>query len=60
MKQLEREYSPSSCVQDITVYINQYTDKSAEVRKSYESNFKPDVKYGPEARSAMDYVYPGR
>jgi arylformamidase len=55
---LEREYSPSSCVRDIMVYINQYIDKSAEVRKSHARNFKPDIKYGPEARSAMDMFIP--
>ncbi len=55
---LEREYSPSSCVDDIMVYIKQYIDVSAEARKTFANQFKPDIKYGPEERSSMDMFIP--
>ncbi len=55
---LTREYSPSSCVDDIMVYIQQYIDESARVRKACADNFKPDIKYGPEERSSMDMFIP--
>jgi arylformamidase len=55
---LEREYSPSSCVDDIMVYINQYIDISAQIRDELKDNLTADVKYGPEARSHMDVFIP--
>lgn len=55
---LEREYSPSSCVQDIMVYINQYIEKSEKARETCAKNFNPDIKYAPEERAAMDIFIP--
>lgn len=55
---LEREYSPSSCVNDIMVYINQYIDESAKARAALKNNLKADIKYGPEDRSHMDMFIP--
>ena len=55
---LEREYSPSSCIDDITVYINQYIKLSAVVREELSENLTAGVKYGPEQRSHMDVFLP--
>lgn len=55
---LEREYSPSSCIDDIMVYIKEYVERSKAARKKYSKNLKADVKYGPEERSSMDIYIP--
>lgn len=55
---LEREYSPSSCIDDIMVFIDQYINESAKAREYLKGNFRPDVKYGPESRSYMDIFIP--
>ncbi|MBT6033362.1 MAG: alpha/beta hydrolase [Kordiimonadaceae bacterium] len=55
---LEREYSPSSCVDDIMVYINQYIDISAQIKFDLKDRLTADVKYGPEERSHMDVFIP--
>ena len=55
---LEREYSPSSCIDDIMVYINQYVKRSAKAREDLKDNLKAGVKFGPEPRSHMDVFMP--
>jgi arylformamidase len=55
---LEREYSPSSCIDDIMVYINRYISQSARAREKLEDNIVSDIKYGPEERSIMDLFIP--
>ncbi len=55
---LEREYNPSSCIDDIMVYIDQYAADSAKVRADLRGNLTANVKYGPEARSHMDVFAP--
>ncbi|MCC3860517.1 alpha/beta hydrolase [Pseudemcibacter aquimaris] len=57
---LEREYSPSSCIDDIMVFINQYIDKSAEARELLNGQFEQNVKYGPEERSHFDIFMPDK
>ena len=55
---LEREYSPSSCIDDIMVFIKQYIDESKKAHRILKDVMKPDVKYGPEQRSNMDLFVP--
>ena len=55
---LEREYSPSSCIDDIMVYIEQYINQSATAREILKEHIRPNVKYGPETRSTMDVFIP--
>ncbi len=55
---LEREYSPSSCIEDITVYINDYINESAKAVKQLKNNLRANIKYGPEERSHMDIFIP--
>tara|TARA_R110002096_G_scaffold428927_1_gene641216 strand:+ start:44913 stop:45758 length:846 start_codon:yes stop_codon:yes gene_type:complete len=55
---LEREYSPSSCIDDIMVYIDQYTEQSAVAREILKDRIRPNIKYGPEDREYMDMFIP--
>jgi arylformamidase len=55
---LEREYSPSSCVDDIMIYINQYIEQSRIAKEKLKHNLIKDVKYGSEPRSRMDIFTP--
>lgn len=55
---LEREYSPSSCVDDIMVYIDEYESESARAREMLKDNMQRDIKYGPEERSHFDMFVP--
>lgn len=55
---LNREYSPSSCIDDIMVFINEYIDESKKAHDALKDNMTPDVKYGPEERSHMDIFIP--
>lgn len=58
LKTLGQEYSPSSCIKDIMVYINEYIDESAQARERLKNNARLDVKYGHEERSRMDVFIP--
>ena len=58
LKTLEQEYSPSSCIKDIMIYINEYIDESARAREHLTNNARLNVKYGPEDRSHMDIFIP--
>ncbi|MDG1859584.1 MAG: alpha/beta hydrolase, partial [Emcibacteraceae bacterium] len=55
---LDREYSPSSCIDDIMVFINEYIDESKNARDKLKDNLIADVKFGPEERSHMDVFVP--
>lgn len=55
---LEREYSPSSCIDDIMVFIKMYIDESRAAHRSLKDIMKADIKYGPEKRSNMDMFIP--
>lgn len=55
---LEREYSPSSCVDDIMVHIQDYSDLSEAARLKLSSQYQADVKYGPAPREYMDIFIP--
>lgn len=54
-EELNREYSPSSCIDDIGVYIQQYVVQSQAAIKT----LKPQcLKYGPAERAHMDIFVP--
>lgn len=55
---LEREYSPSSCVEDIGVYIRQYVQRSAKMRQLLANNLHENVAYGSAPRTNMDIFVP--
>ncbi len=57
---LDREYSPSSYIDDINVYLDLYTRaseaaKSAALEKDLS---KPDLRYGPGAEETLDLFLP--
>ncbi|HPF47504.1 MAG TPA: alpha/beta hydrolase [Emcibacteraceae bacterium] len=58
LETLEREYSPSSCIDDIMVYIDQYEKRSAEAQRKLQYQIRPNIKYGIEERSHMDIFVP--
>ncbi|MCP4296026.1 MAG: alpha/beta hydrolase [Proteobacteria bacterium] len=55
---LEREYSPSSCIEDIKVPIQQYIDQSQRVRQELKSQYFTRINYAEEERSVMDICVP--
>lgn len=55
---LEREYSPSSCVDDIMPYIQSYIDQSADAYDRLAEKCQRGIKYGPEDRSIVDIFIP--
>jgi len=55
---LQREYSPSSCIEDINVYISQYIDLSAQAREICAGKIHRDVCYGAGKRENMDIFSP--
>ena len=57
-KTLEKEYSPSSCIEDIMLYINRYINESAAAREKLKNNMILGMKYGIEERSVMDIFLP--
>jgi arylformamidase len=49
LKTLEQEYSPSSCIEDIGIYINEYIGKSQQVLKQaqLDNTVITDLSYAP-------------
>ncbi len=60
LEQLEQEYSPSSCIDDITVFINQYINFSAEATKKAlsEHSVMTDLSYGESNDELLDLYLP--
>ncbi len=55
---LEREYSPSSRVDDIGVFIDEYIRQSAHMREAYAANLYENLHYGDAPRAMMDIFVP--
>ena len=57
---LEREYSPSSCINDINVYINQYINQSqaAEDLANQTQTLKSNLSYGNDEAELIDLFIP--
>lgn len=53
---LEQEYSPSSCIDDIMVYIQGYIDDSASAKQ--QLNHQASLSYGDKRSQSVDY-FPG-
>ncbi len=60
---LDREYSPSSCIDDVNVYLDKYA-RDSEVAKSDALNnnsCEPDLRYGAGTEETLDmFLPPGR
>jgi arylformamidase len=60
LEKLNHEYSPSSCIDDITVYIQQYVELSrAAKNKAIEQNtLHADLHYGEQKSQCLDLYLP--
>ncbi len=58
--ELDREYSPSSCVDDINLYLEQYAQFSAEAKRQALKKFRCefDLKYGSGKEETLDLFLP--
>jgi len=58
--ELDRQYSPSSCVDDLDFYLNRYADTSSLVKMSaLENNIcLSDLAYGPSDDERLDLFLP--
>jgi len=59
---LNREYSPSSCIDDINIYIKQYINLSdkAKTLANTESTLHADLQYGESETQSLDLYMPTR
>ncbi len=57
---LDREYSPSSCIDDIDVYLDEYarTSKAAKCDALKDNACDADLRYGPGAEETLDLFLP--
>lgn len=57
---LDREYSPSSCIDDLDVYLDEYarTSKAAKSDALKDSACDADQRYGPGAEETLDLFLP--
>ncbi|MFT5500186.1 MAG: arylformamidase [Woeseiaceae bacterium] len=53
---LDREYAPSSCIDDINVYLEQYAAKSESARNTalVAGHCQLNLSYGPSAQQTLD------
>lgn len=56
LTKLDREYSPSSRVTDITVYLDEYARRSVAARQCRHLSYR----YGPRPEQLLDYFPAGR
>lgn len=59
-EELDREYSPSSCVEDIDVFLDEYVRLSQAAKKEAisEGTCKPDLRYGSGHEETLDLFSP--
>ena len=59
---LDREYSPSSLIDDLDVYLDAYTQasKAAKEEALHANTCQPDLRYGPGDEETLDLFTPGR
>ena len=57
---LDREYSPSSCIADISIYLDAYADRSAAARQSALADglYNGDLRYGDGPDETLDLFLP--
>lgn len=60
LKTLEKEYSPSSCIDDIGIYIEQYKTLSAAAKNTAIEQKKliADIQYGSKNEKVLDLFFP--
>ena len=59
--ELDREYSPSSCVSDINVYLDEYRDVSRQAKENAiaSESCRADIAYGSSNDERLDLYLPG-
>lgn len=59
---LDREYSPSRCVEDMAVYIDRYERESKAAKKNAiaDGTCIADLRYGPHAAEVLDLFRPAQ
>ncbi|MFD4139616.1 alpha/beta hydrolase [Streptomyces sp. NPDC058572] len=57
-KELDREYSPSSCAPEFTAHLTRYATDSDRAREILDHQL--DVRYGPGAAELLDFYPPRR
>lgn len=59
---LNREYSPSNCIEDINIYIQQYIDlsKTAKALATNKNAIKTNLSYGTKKTQSIDIYFPTR
>jgi arylformamidase len=57
-RSLDIQYSPSSCVADVNVYMNEYAVRSAAAREQLDVRI--GVRYGPRPEQLFDFFPAGR
>jgi len=57
-RSLDIQYSPSSCVADVNVYLHEYAVRSAAARERLEARI--GVRYGPRPEQLLDFFPAGR
>jgi len=57
---LAKEYSPSSCIDDINIYINKYINQSKEATElaKQTQTIKPNLSYGEKEDELIDFFLP--
>jgi len=60
LEQLNREYSPSSCIDDINVYIQQYVElsRAAKDQAKVQKKLHSDLLYGDRRTQSLDLYLP--
>lgn len=58
--QLNREYSPSSCIEDINVHIQQYValSRAAKIEAKEQKKLHSDLHYGNRSTQSLDLYLP--
>ena len=57
---LDREYSPSSCISDIKVYLDEYRDVSRQAKDNAiaSESCRADIAYGSSSDERLDLYFP--
>jgi len=59
-QELDREYSPSSCIADINIFLDAYASASHRVKEAatIEGSYRPDLAYGAHEDERLDLFLP--
>ncbi|OKY26779.1 alpha/beta hydrolase [Thalassotalea sp. PP2-459] len=60
LQALAREYSPSSCVANLDIYLQQYAEQSQQVKQlaSHHGSLKENLRYGQSPDETLDLFLP--